>query len=373
MGDVMHVLSVVGTRPEAIKMGPVIRELSRRDGIVSRVCATAQHREMLDQALDLFGVVPDTDLDLMRSDQTPTDVAAAVLTGLQRLLARERFDWVIVQGDTTTAAAAAWAAYYGRVRVAHVEAGLRSGDKWQPYPEEINRRIVGVIADLHLAPTQGARGHLLAEGVDESRIVLTGNPVVDALRWVSDLPCDLSAGPLADLDWSKRILLVTAHRRENHGPPLRRICLALCEIAAAYRDDVQIVYPVHPSPRVAGPVHELLGGVPGVRLLPPLGYLEFVQLLKRSYLVLTDSGGVQEEAPGLGKPLLVLRETTERPEAVAAGMAKLVGSDRARLVSEVRRLLDDKRAYMGMAQAVNPYGDGHAARRIVDALEACGR
>ncbi|MGC9360680.1 MAG: non-hydrolyzing UDP-N-acetylglucosamine 2-epimerase [Anaerolineae bacterium] len=369
----MRVLSVVGTRPEAIKMGPVIRELSRREGIVSRVCATAQHREMLDQALDLLGVVPDIDLDLMRSDQTPTDVAVAVLTGLQRLLARESFDWVVVQGDTTTAAAAAWAAYHAHVRVAHVEAGLRSGDKWQPYPEEINRRIVSVIADLHLAPTQGACRHLLVEGVDESRIVLTGNPVVDALRWVSDLPCDLSAGPLADLDWDKRVLLVTAHRRENHGAPLRRICMALREIAITYRDDVLVVYPVHPSPHVAGPVHELLSDVPGVRLLPPLGYLEFVQLLGRSYLVLTDSGGVQEEAPGLGKPVLVLRETTERPEAVAAGMAKLVGTDQARLVSEVRHLLTDKRAYDAMAQAVNPYGDGHAARRIVDALEAFDR
>jgi len=360
MGSAMRVLSVFGTRPEAIKMAPVVRELSHREGIVSRVCVSAQHRAMLDQALHLFGIVPDVDLDVMRADQTPTDVAAAVLTGLQEVFARERPDWVLVQGDTTTAAAAAWAAYHARIRVGHVEAGLRSGDKWQPHPEEVNRRMVSVIADLHLAPTKGARCNLLAEGVEAQRVVVTGNPVIDALHWVSALPYDLSVGSLAGIDWSKRVLLVTAHRRENHGAPLRRICLALRDIVAAYRDDVLVVYPVHPNPHVAGPVHALLGDVSGVRLLPPLGYLEFVQLLKRCYLVLTDSGGVQEEAPGLGKPVLVLRETTERPEAVAAGMAKLVGTDRERLVSEVRQLLEDRCAYDAMAQAANPFGDGGA-------------
>jgi len=294
----MRVLSVLGTRPEAIKLAPVVRELARRPGLVSRVCLTGQHREMLAPILGLFGMHPDVDLAVMRPNQTPTQVASAVLAGLERVFADERPDWILVQGDTTTVAAAAWAAYYARIRVGHVEAGLRTGDKWQPFPEEVNRRIASVVADLHLAPTEQARQNLLREGIDPAAIVVTGNPVIDALHWASEMPCDLSQGALAQLDWSKRILVVTAHRRENHGEPLRQICLALREIATIY-PDVVIVYPVHPNPNVTGPVYSLLGQVPGVVLLPPLDYMPFVHLLKRSYLVLTDSGGIQEEAPAL--------------------------------------------------------------------------
>jgi UDP-N-acetylglucosamine 2-epimerase (non-hydrolysing) len=365
----IRVLSVLGTRPEAIKLAPVVRELARRPGLVSRVCVTGQHREMLAPVLGLFGMHPDVDLAVMRPDQTPTQVAAAVLAGLERVFADERPDWILVQGDTTTVAAAAWAAYYARIRVGHVEAGLRTGDKWQPFPEEVNRRMASVVADLHLAPTEQARQNLLREGIDPAAIVVTGNPVIDALHWASEMPCDLSQGALAQLDWGKRILVVTAHRRENHGAPLRQICLALREIATAY-PDVAIVYPVHPNPNVTGPVYSLLGQVPGVVLLPPLDYLPFVHLLKRSYLVLTDSGGIQEEAPGLGKPVLVLRNVTERPEALEAGTARLVGTEQASIVREVGLLLDDRGDYASMAHAANPYGDGHAAERIVDALLA---
>jgi len=365
----MRVLSVLGTRPEAIKLAPVVRELARRPGLVSRVCLTGQHREMLAPILGLFGMHPDVDLAVMRPNQTPTQVASAVLAGLERVFADERPDWILVQGDTTTVAAAAWAAYYARIRVGHVEAGLRTGDKWQPFPEEVNRRIASVVADLHLAPTEQARQNLLREGIDPAAIVVTGNPVIDALHWASEMPCDLSQGALAQLDWSKRILVVTAHRRENHGEPLRQICLALREIATIY-PDVVIVYPVHPNPNVTGPVYSLLGQVPGVVLLPPLDYMPFVHLLKRSYLVLTDSGGIQEEAPGLGKPVLVLRNVTERPEALEAGTARLVGTEQASIVREVGLLLDDRGDYASMAHAANPYGDGHAAERIVDALLA---
>jgi len=365
----MRVLSVLGTRPEAIKLAPVVRELARRPGLVSRVCVTGQHREMLAPILGLFGMHPDVDLAVMRPNQTPTQVASAVLAGLERVFADERPDWILVQGDTTTVAAAAWAAYYARIRVGHVEAGLRTGDKWQPFPEEVNRRIASVVADLHLAPTEQARQNLLREGIDPAAIVVTGNPVIDALHWASEMPCDLSQGALAQLDWSKRILVVTAHRRENHGEPLRQICLALREIATIY-PDVVIVYPVHPNPNVTGPVYSLLGQVPGVVLLPPLDYMPFVHLLKRSYLVLTDSGGIQEEAPGLGKPVLVLRNVTERPEALEAGTARLVGTEQASIVREVGLLLDDRGDYASMAHAANPYGDGRAAERIVDALLA---
>ncbi len=363
----MRVLSVLGTRPEAIKLAPVVRELARRPEIQSRVCVTGQHREMLVPVLDLFNMEPDVDLQVMRPGQTPTQVAAAVLAGIEPVLASERPDWVLVQGDTTTVAAAAWAAYYARIRVGHVEAGLRTGDKWQPFPEEVNRRMASVVADLHLAPTEQARANLVREGIAPEAIVVTGNPIIDAMRWAAELPCDLSQGPLVALDWSKRIVVVTAHRRENHGEPLRQICLALRDIAQ-HNPDVAVVYPVHPNPNVRGPVEALLGEVAGVHLLAPLDYLAFVHLLKRSYLVLTDSGGIQEEAPGLGKPVLVLRNVTERPEALAAGTARLVGTERSRVVREVTRLLDDEGAYLAMARAANPYGDGHAAERIVDAL-----
>jgi UDP-N-acetylglucosamine 2-epimerase (non-hydrolysing) len=380
----VRVLCVIGTRPEAIKLAPVIRELRRRTRVrpdppvetsleppvETKVCVTAQHREMLDQVLSLFEIVPDHDLDVMVEGQTPADVAAAVLGKLEPVLRAERPDWVVVQGDTTTVAAASLGAYYARRRVAHVEAGLRTHDKWQPFPEEMNRRIAAVLADLHLCPTERARQNLLREGVPADRVVVTGNPVIDALRWTAALPCEDALCPAGGDGHAvaPRLILVTAHRRESFGAPFERICHALRDIAARYRDGVHLVYPVHPNPSVREPASRLLGDVPNITLLPPLDYLRLVHLMKRAYLVLTDSGGIQEEAPGLGKPVLVLREVTERPEAVEAGTAKVVGTDRARIVAETARLLEEPAEYERMARAVNPYGDGHAAERIVDAL-----
>ncbi|MCC6454903.1 MAG: UDP-N-acetylglucosamine 2-epimerase (non-hydrolyzing) [Caldilineaceae bacterium] len=365
----LKVLSIFGTRPEAIKMAPVVKELAKHPGhIINRVCVTGQHRQMLDQVLSLFEIVPDHDLNIMQQSQSPLQVAAAVLTGLDSILQQERPDWVLVQGDTTTVMAAAIAAFYARVKVGHVEAGLRSYDKWQPFPEEINRRIAGVTADLHFAPTERSRQNLLREGILEEQIRVTGNPVIDALQWVAQQPYVPGTGPLQAIPWEKRLILVTAHRRENFGQPLDEICCAIRELAEQYREDVHFVYPVHLNPNVQGPVYASLAGIPNVTLLPPLDYLPLVHLMKRSTLVLTDSGGIQEEAPGLGKPVLVLRETTERPEAVDAGTVRLVGAHRAAIVEWVRCLLDSPTEYAKMAQAVNPYGDGLAAGRIVEAL-----
>lgn len=367
----VRILAILGTRPEAIKLAPVIRALQQEARAEVRVCSTGQHREMLDQALEPFAIRPDYDLQVMGQDQSPAQVGAALLARLEPVLARERPHWLVVQGDTTTAALAALAGYWQRVKVAHVEAGLRSFDKWQPFPEEVNRRLISLVADLHFAPTPRARAHLLQEGVPEERILVTGNPVIDALHWVAAQPCDpgsLGLAPEVCGREGQKLILVTAHRRENLGEPLAEICLALRDIAARYGGQVRIVYPVHLNPNVWGPVHRLLGGLPNVALTPPLGYLPLVQVMKRAWLVLTDSGGIQEEAPGLGKPVLVLREVTERPEAVEAGTARLVGTERRRIVAEVERLLGDAEAYRRMAQAVNPYGDGHAAERIARAL-----
>ena len=351
-------------------MAPVIRELRNHPSRADvRVCVTGQHREMLDQVLDLFEIVPDHDLDIMRADQSLTEVTAAALTGLDAVLATERPDWVVVQGDTTTALAAALVAFYHRTPIAHVEAGLRSGNPAHPFPEEMNRRIADTLSSLHFAPTALARQNLLREGIDERTILVTGNTVIDALHWVSELPAP------ADLDRlippnGTRLLLVTAHRRESFGPAMQEICLAIRDLAARYGDRVRVVYPVHLNPRVQEVAYRLLGDVPNVALVPPLDYLRLVHLMKRAYLVLTDSGGIQEEAPGLGKPVLVLREVTERPEAVTAGTARVVGTSRARVVGETTRLLDEPAAYAQMARAVNPFGDGHAAQRIVAALLA---
>jgi UDP-N-acetylglucosamine 2-epimerase (non-hydrolysing) len=324
----IRVLSVFGTRPEAIKMAPVVRELQRYpDRIESLVCVTAQHREMLDQVLALFAIAPDYDLEVMEDSQTPTQVASAVLARLEPILQREQPDWVLVQGDTATVAAASLAAFYAGVKVGHVEAGLRTHDKRQPFPEEINRRVAGVIADLHFAPTQRARQNLLHEGVPAEHIVVTGNPVIDALHWAAAQPLD--AGIL-DLDRATcqydglKQILVTAHRRENLGRPLENICLALRDLASHYDGRVHITYPVHLNPNVWVPVHRLLGDVLNITLTPPLDYLPLVHLMKRAHLILTDSGGIQEEAPGLGVPVLVLREVTERPEAVEAGAVRVV-------------------------------------------------
>ncbi len=349
-------------------MAPVIRELRKHPARVGvRVCVTGQHREMLDQVLKLFEIVPDHDLDIMRAEQSLTQVTSAALTGLDGVITSERPDWVVVQGDTTTAMSAALVAFYHRVRIGHVEAGLRSWDRAQPFPEEINRRVADSLADLHFAPTEVARQNLLREGLDGSSVIVTGNTVIDALHWVAELPAPADVEALTPGNGA-RLLLVTAHRRESFGPAMEEICLALRDLATRYGDGVRVVYPVHLNPRVREPVHRLLGDVPNIALIPPLDYLGFVHLMKRAYLVLTDSGGIQEEAPGLGKPVLVLREVTERPEAVAAGTARVVGTSRERIVSEAMRLLDEPAEYERMARAVNPYGDGHAASRIAAAL-----
>jgi len=349
-------------------MAPVIQRLAATPEIESRVCVTAQHREMLDQVLELFDIRPDHDLDLMQPDQPLATLTAAVFTGLDPVLQEVKPDWVLVQGDTTTVMAAALLAYYHRIRVGHVEAGLRTGDKWQPFPEEINRRVVGAVADLHFAPTAWARDNLVREGVAPDRVVLTGNPVIDALQSVAARPYDWASGPLAGIPSDRRLILVTAHRRENFGQPMEDIFGALRRLAELYADGIHIVYPVHLNPNVRGPAHRLLGGVANVSLIEPLDYLPMVHLMQRSYLVLTDSGGLQEEAPALGAPVLVLRRVTERPEAVEAGTALLVGTDPERILTEARRLLDDPSAHQAMARAVNPFGDGHAAGRIVEAL-----
>lgn len=367
----MRVLSIFGTRPEAVKMAPVVKALAAEDGIEPFVCVTAQHRQMLDQVLDLFDIRPDVDLNLMHPNQNLAGLSAEILTHLNPVLDDLRPDWVLVQGDTTTVMMAALAAYYQHIRVGHVEAGLRTYNKWHPFPEEINRRMAGVIADLHFAPTEHSRQNLLAEGVEPGRVLVTGNPVIDALQSIVDCPMPAETRALLDRlavgPGGKQLALVTAHRRENFGAPLENICAALREISAAY-PDLQLVYPVHLNPNVQEPVYRSLGGVENITLLPPLDYLPLVHLLQAATLVLTDSGGIQEEATALSKPTLVLRQVTERPEGLAAGALKLVGTDPERITGETRRLLDDPAAYQAMAHADNPFGDGHAAGRIVQGL-----
>jgi UDP-N-acetylglucosamine 2-epimerase (non-hydrolysing) len=373
VAEPLRVLSVFGTRPEAIKMAPVVQQLGGTPGVLSRVCITAQHRQMLDQVLELFGLQPDYDLDLMKPDQPLNELTAAVFTGLEPVLRGFGPDWVLVQGDTTTVMAAGLSAYYHRVRGGHVEAGLRTGDKWPPFPEEITRRVLEGGGRSALPPTEWARGNLLREGVSEASIRVTGNPVIDALRQVLRQPCDLEAGPLHGRLDGRKLLLVTAHRRENFGAPMERIFGALLRIAREFEPLVQLVYPVHMNPNVHEPAHQLLGGVANIHLIPPLDYLPMVHLMKRAYLVLTDSGGLQEEAPAVGTPVLVMREVTERPEALEAGTALLVGTDPERIYAEAKRLLENPQAQAAMARANNPYGDGHAAERIVAALlEASG-
>ncbi len=369
-------------------MAPVVQRLAQTPGMDSRVCVTAQHRQMLDQVLNLFDIQPDYDLDLMRDDQSLAELSASIFTHLDPVFAEFEPDWVLVQGDTTTVAITSLLAYYRRIKVGHVEAGLRTHDKWQPFPEEINRRVAGVVADLHFAPTGQARDNLLREGVPAKVIAVTGNPVIDALQFVAQQPApheieelleNLGIATLpepalsidegvARNDTGKSLILVTAHRRENFGQPLENICLALKELAR--RGDVEIVYPVHLNPNVQEPVKRILGEVPHVNLLPPLDYLPLVHLQKRSKVILTDSGGIQEEAPAFGVPVLVLREVTERPEGVAAGTLKLVGTEAGNIVREAQRLLDDPSAHAEMAKAVNPFGDGHAAERIIEAIQA---
>lgn len=368
----MKVLSVFGTRPEAIKMAPVIKRLQEHPDIVSQVCVTGQHREMLDQVLSLFDVQTDYDLNIMRANQCLSYVTVQALVAVERVIESEQPDWLLVQGDTTTMMAASLAAFYQRVPVGHMEAGLRTNDKRHPFPEEINRRMVSVIADLHFAPTEGARRNLLAENVRAERIVVTGNSVIDALHWVAGLSYNPDTGPLSDIPWHQRIILVTAHRRESFGKPLESMCQALLEIAARYKNDIHIVFPVHLNPNVQEPVYRMLDGVPNITLLSPLDYQSFIWTATRSYLILTDSGGIQEEASSLGVPVLVLRELTERPEVVEAGMAIVVGANTEAIVCETIHLLDDEPSHHRMTQSVNLYGDGHASGRIVEALLRMG-
>ena len=365
-----RLLVVVGTRPEAIKLCPVFLELQRRSEFAVQLCATAQHRELLDQVLDVFGVAPDWDLDLMRPGQTLAETTARVIAGLEAVLQDARPDMVLVQGDTTTTLCGALVAFYHRIPVGHVEAGLRTWDPQQPFPEEMNRVLTSRLATLHFAATRWAAENLLREGVPEARIAVTGNPGIDAVLWVRDRLEQglLPSRPWPQLDGSRKLILVTAHRRESFGEGFRRICAALAELAA--RDDVEIVYPVHPNPNVQVPVRQLLAGIPNIHLIEPLEYVPFVDLMRRAWLVLTDSGGIQEEGPSLGKPILVLREKTERPEGVEAGSVKLVGTQTRRIVEEAVRLLEDRQEYERMARVHNPYGDGHASRRIADAIHS---
>jgi UDP-N-acetylglucosamine 2-epimerase len=365
-------LTVFGTRPEAIKMAPVLRRLAVTPGVESRVCVTAQHRQMLDQVLEVFSIRPDYDLDLMREGQNLTYVTTAVIEGLVAVYRDARPDWVVVQGDTTTTFAAALAAFYAKIPVAHVEAGLRTGNRHSPWPEEMNRCLTTRLADLHFPPTRESHDNLVREGVDPSRILVTGNPVIDALL---DAVAILDADPgrvaslraeLPEHRPDKRLILATAHRRENFDGGLERVARGLLRLAE--RGDVEIVFPLHPNPNVQRAVRPILGRHPAVHLIPPLDYLPFVDLMRRATLIITDSGGVQEEAPSLGKPVLVTRDTTERPEAVHAGTVELVGTDSELLVARASRLLDDRAAYETMSLAHNPYGDGRAAGRILEAL-----
>lgn len=364
----MKILSVFGTRPEAIKMASVVKAFAADPAFDAKVCVTAQHRHMLDQVLDLFDITPDFDLDLMQPKQTLGDITSNVLQGMHRVYEQWLPDMILVHGDTTTTLAASLSAYYAKIRVGHVEAGLRTGNKYSPWPEEINRRLTGALADVHFAPTQKAHDNLVGEGISPACIHITGNTVIDALLDVVNrlrtnaVLCREMEEHFPFLDPDKKMVLVTGHRRENFGTGFENICHAIADIAC--RDDVQVVYPVHLNPQVQEPVLRILSSSPDVFLLEPQSYLPFVYLMERCTLVLTDSGGIQEEAPSLGKPVLVMRDTTERPEALDAGTARLVGTDTATIVREVNGLLDDAIAYNVMAQAHNPYGNGMAANRI---------
>lgn len=367
----VKIMVVFGTRPEAIKLFPVVAALQADPRFVPVVCVSAQHRQMLDQVLEIAGITPDHDLDLMRPDQTLDSLTAALLTELGKVMDAERPDRVMVQGDTATAMAGALAAYYRKIPVDHVEAGLRSGNIYHPWPEEVNRKIIGTIASLHFAPTAVSQAALLAETIPADRVLVTGNTVIDALHWVT---ARIAADPalvrgLADLERrfaGKRIIGVTTHRRENFGGGMEAIAEAIRQIAA--RPDVAVIFPVHLNPNVRAVMNGALGGLDNVAMIEPLDYPHFARLLALAEIMLTDSGGVQEEAPALGKPVLVMRETTERPEGVSAGTARLVGTDTARIVTEIFTLLDDKAAYENMAQAHNPFGDGQSARRIVERI-----
>ena len=361
-------MTVFGTRPEAIKMAPLVKELEKEPNVESLVCVTAQHRQMLDQVLSVFDIVPDFDLNIMKDRQTLIGITTRALEGLSEVFEREKPDIVLVHGDTTTTFVGSLAAFYNKIAVGHVEAGLRTYDKYSPFPEEMNRKLTGTIADIHFAPTKSNKANLLKEGIKEEDIVITGNTVIDALKTTVSKDYVFEDETLGKIDFcGKRVIAVTAHRRENLGEPLENICYALLDIANRY-SDILIVYPVHLNPAVREVANRILGDSSRVRLIEPIGVLDMHNLMDRSYIVMTDSGGLQEEAPSLGKPVLVLRHETERPEAVQAGTVKLAGTDRENIFRAACELLDSEEEYNKMAKAVNPYGDGKASSRIVKAL-----
>ena len=364
----MKVAVVFGTRPEAIKMAPVVKELERRK-LGHLTIVTAQHREMLDQILGVFGIEPEYDLDIMQHDQDLFYITTAVLSEIKPVLLKEKPDVILVQGDTTTTFATSLAAFYLRIPVGHVEAGLRTWNKLNPYPEELNRQLTTRLAEFHFAPTEWAKNNLLQEGVKEDAIFVTGNTVIDALLMIVDPAYQFTQPPLSEIDFAKRrVLLLTSHRRENFGEPMVNIFSA-CRHLVEQNPDVELVYPVHPNPNVRKTANEILAGKTRIHLIEPMEYRPFVQLMSKCELILTDSGGVQEEAPSLGKPVLVLRKTTERPEAIEAGTAKLVGTDKQQIIEVAQKLLSDRSAYLEMATRANPYGDGKSAGRIIDILQ----
>lgn len=363
----MKVMAIFGTRPEAIKMAPVVRELLKHPEIETKVCLTAQHREMLDQVVDLFQLPVDYDLDIMKQGQSLYDITDRVLLGLKEVLEKEKPDLVLVHGDTTTTFSATLAAFYQQIDVGHVEAGLRTGNMYSPFPEEANRRLTSVLTTLHFAPTETARQNLLKENQKDDRIFTVGNSVIDALLATVKKDYVFEDKELQDIEEHKRIILVTTHRRENLGEPMRNVYRALRRLVETV-PDTEVVFPVHRNPLVRQAVKEVLDGVPGIHLVDPMEYEPFTNLMARSAIILTDSGGIQEEAPSLGKPVLVLRDTTERPEAVASGTVKLVGTDEDKVYNTAYKLLTDEVAYREMAESINPYGDGHTSERIVQAI-----
>ena len=361
------IITIFGTRPEAIKMAPLIKELEKREDIESKVCVTAQHREMLDQVLELFDIKPDFDLNIMQTKQTLTGITNRVLEGLEEVFIEEKPDMILVHGDTTTTFAGSLAAFYQQIKVGHVEAGLRTFNKYFPFPEEMNRKLTGSLADLHFAPTKGSKENLLREGIKENDIYITGNTVIDAMKHTVEENYIFENDELNNIDFSKKVIMITAHRRENWGEGIQNICIALNKIVEE-NSDVELVYLVHLNPVVKDVVFERLGGKERIHLLSPLDTKETHNLMNKSFMVMTDSGGLQEEAPHLGKPVLVLRDVTERPEAVEAGTVKLVGTDIDQIVNEANELLRNPEAYLKMSKSINPYGDGIASKRIVEAI-----
>ncbi|MBQ9992109.1 MAG: UDP-N-acetylglucosamine 2-epimerase (non-hydrolyzing) [Firmicutes bacterium] len=364
----LKVLSVFGTRPEAIKMAPLVKELEKDADIESKIAVTAQHREMLDAVMQLFGLQADYDLNIMRGGQTPAGITCAALTGLCEVIEAEKPDLVLVHGDTTTTLSGALAAFYNKIPCGHVEAGLRTDNKYSPYPEEMNRRLTGVMADLHFAPTEQARKNLLRDGVAEQNIFITGNTVIDALHMVTEDNALPEFAGAEKIDWQKKIILLTCHRRESWGKPMQEIFAAIADILRA-DENLELVFPVHLNPLVREAAHAAFDGTANAHLIEPLDYLPFSRLMQHSHLVVTDSGGIQEEAPALGKPVLVLREVTERPEAIEAGTAKLIGNSYQGVYEGVRELLYNEEVYAAMAHAANPFGDGHASERICEIIK----